>query len=48
MGRMMEREEAGYDEDFYSEFKVEPKKADNTMLIIGGICVAGVLLYVYK
>ena len=24
------------------------KKSDNTMLIIGGICVAGVLLYVYK
>ena len=24
------------------------KKTDNTMLIIGGICVAGVLLYVYK
>ena len=24
------------------------KKTDNTMMIIGGICVAGVLLYVYK
>ena len=24
------------------------EKTDNTMLIIGGICVAGVLLYVYK